>query len=171
MRVAGSDLALCIGNLPGMRLTCISDLPVPLRFAVAVIGLGPAEFFPGSVAGGLISLLAAEHPLKSSRRIRFEIRPLRRRHADRELAEIQRRNLDPTTQRGQGDPGISCQRRSQQALQLRDLPLNLESPGSSLSIPSCRLLRHVVALLRLELLLSPPGRLLPFSLLGRPLPV
>ena len=167
----GSDLALCVGNLPVMRLACLSDLPVPLGFAVAVIGLGPAEFFPPCLAGGLVSLLAAEHPLESSRRVRFEVRPLRRRCGDGELAEVQRRNLDATTQGGQADPGISNQRRSQQALQLRDLPLNVESPGSSLSVPCCCLLCHAVALLRLVLLLSSLGGLLLFPLLGCPLPV
>ena len=82
MRVVGSDLPLCVGKLPVMRLACFSDLPVPLGFAVAVIGLGPAVFFPGCLAGGLVSLLAAEHPLESSRRVRFEVRPLRRRRQD-----------------------------------------------------------------------------------------
>jgi hypothetical protein len=114
MGVVGSHLAPCVGNLLVMRLACCSDLPVPLGFAVEVIGLGPAEFFPGCLAGGLIPLLAAEHPPESSRRVRFELRPLRLRRGDREPAEVQRRNLDVAPQGGQADPGISRQRRSQQ---------------------------------------------------------
>jgi hypothetical protein len=135
MRVVGSDLALCVGDLLVMRLVCFSDLPVPLGFAVEVIGLRPAELFPGSLAGRLVSLLAAEHPLESSRRVRFEVRPLRLRRGNCEFAEVQWRNFDTTTQGHHADPGISCQRRSQQALQLRGLPLNVESPGSSLFVP------------------------------------
>ena len=171
MRIAGSDLALCVGNLAVMRPACFSDLPVPLGFAAAVIVLGLAEFFPGFLAGGLVPLLAAEHPLESSRRVRFEVRPLRRRRGDRELAEVQRRNLGATAQGGDADPRISSQRRSQQALQLRDFPLHVESPGSSLSIPGCCLLRRAVALSRLVSLLGSLGSLLLFPLLGCPFPV
>jgi hypothetical protein len=152
VRVVGVDLAPRIGDLPVMRLARLVDLPEPRCFAAAMAGLRFVEYSPGCLAGSLIMLLAAEHALERSRRFRLEVRPPRSRGGNREPAQFQRRDLDAAAQRREADPGISRQRRLQQALQLCDLMLNRGCLDGGIFISGRRLRYTLLALTCLTLL-------------------
>ena len=86
MGIVGVYLALRVSDLLVVRLACLSDLPVPLRFLAPMIGLGLGECPPGLFTGRLITRLAAEHPPERPWRFGLEVCPLWSRERSGKLA-------------------------------------------------------------------------------------
>jgi hypothetical protein len=86
MCIVGVYLALRVGDLAVVRLACLSDLSVPLRFPTPIIGLGLGECPSGFFAGRLVARLAAEHPPERPWRFGLEVCPLRSRERPGKLA-------------------------------------------------------------------------------------
>ena len=76
MGIVGVYLALRLDDLPVMRPPCLTDLPLPLRLPVPMIGLGLGERPPGFFAGRLVTRLTTEHPPERPWRFGLEVCPL-----------------------------------------------------------------------------------------------
>ena len=114
MRIVGGDLAFCLGNPLLMSAACLGDLFRSLVFAAPMVFFGPAESLPGRIDRSFALLLPAEHTAEPSHRLRLEVSPLRGRKRNCQLAQVQRRHGNTAPERVEADPGIACERRSQQ---------------------------------------------------------
>lgn len=79
-----------------------------------MVFFGPAEILPGRIDRSFPLLLPAEHTAEPSHRLRLEVSPLRGRKRNRQLTQVQRRHGNTAPERVEADPGIACERGSQQ---------------------------------------------------------
>jgi|SRR6266550_3983973 hypothetical protein len=154
-----------------MSAARFSDLPLSLAFAAQVVFPGLPESLPGRLDSSLILLLTAKHAAQPSHGLWFKVRPLRSWEGHSKVTDVKRRHINVATQRSETDLGVSCERRSQQILQLRDPPFNGESLCRGILVPAYRLFKSLLALTGLAPLLFLLGCLLLGSLFGCPLPV
>jgi len=79
MGIVGVYLALRLGDLPVIRPLCLTDLPLPVRLTVPMIGLSLGERPPGFFAGRLVTRLTAEQAPERPWRFGLDTCPLRSR--------------------------------------------------------------------------------------------
>jgi hypothetical protein len=154
LSVVLSDLTFRLGDLPLMLPTRYDYLPAPFDFAALMIFLSLPKRFLGDVCGSFVALLATEDAADTSWRFGLKVHPLRRRQGDSQLAKVKRRGCHATPPRVDVDPGISRERRLQQALKFCYPTLDSAGLDRCLLVSVRSLLRRTLALTSLVLLLS-----------------
>ncbi|MGO9053479.1 MAG: hypothetical protein ACLPN6_01775 [Streptosporangiaceae bacterium] len=92
------------------------DLLAPSSLTPLIVFLGALKGEPRIFHGSFVPLRTADHPAEPPRRFGLEARPAGSRKGKLKLTQVQRQHVHVAPQRGQADPRIPGQRRSQQVL-------------------------------------------------------